>query len=197
MSAASISPEDEARANLYGLLARLFYAPPDRALLEALANADEIVAEDPDSAVAAAWRALAAAAGATDEEAVREEYEAAFVGTGKAEITLYTTAYTAKHSLDLPLVEIRDFLQSQGLVRRENAFEPEDHIAGLCETMRHLIGTPGKEAEQRRFFEAFIWPAAKPLCDAIVQSHITNFYRRVAQLAESFFELEHIAFDLD
>ena len=23
------SPEDEARANLYGLLARLFYAPPD------------------------------------------------------------------------------------------------------------------------------------------------------------------------
>ena len=31
-----VSPEDQARADLYGLLARLFYAPPDANLLTEL-----------------------------------------------------------------------------------------------------------------------------------------------------------------
>ena len=31
-----IDPEDAARANFYGLIARLFYAPPDKALYEQL-----------------------------------------------------------------------------------------------------------------------------------------------------------------
>lgn len=197
MSASPLAPEDEARANLYALLARLFYAAPDRALLEAIARAGEIAAEEPGSPLAVAWRALAAAAAVMDEEAAREEYEAAFVGTGKAEVTLYTSAYTARHTLDNPLVEIRDFLQRHGLVRRANAYEPEDHVAGLCETMRHLIAAEGKEIEQRRFFESFVWPAFRPLCDAIKQSPATNFYRHVARLAECFFEVEHAAFEMD
>ncbi|MGH8733149.1 MAG: molecular chaperone, partial [Burkholderiales bacterium] len=33
-----IPAEEQARANLYGLLARLFYAPPDAALLKAIAG---------------------------------------------------------------------------------------------------------------------------------------------------------------
>jgi TorA maturation chaperone TorD len=197
MSAAELAEEEQGRANLYALLARLFYAPPDRALLQSLAAADEIVAADAASPLASAWRKLAAAAAAVDEEAAREEYEGAFVGTGKAEVTLYTTAYTVKTSLDNPLVEIREFLLDNGLVRRENAYEPEDHIAGLCETMRHLIASDGKDAEQRRFFSAFVWPAANPLCDAINRSQGTNFYRHVASLAQSFFVLEHTAFEMD
>jgi TorA maturation chaperone TorD len=197
MSAAGLAEEEQGRANLYALLARLLYAPPDRALLQAIATADEIVAADAGSPLASAWRKLAAAAAAADEEAAREEYESVFVGTGKAEVTLYTCAYTVKTSLDNPLVEIRDFLITNGLVRRDNANEPEDHIAGLCETMRHLIASDGKDAEQRRFFSAFVWPAADPLCDAIMRSQGTNFYKHVASLAQSFFALEHTAFEMD
>jgi TorA maturation chaperone TorD len=197
MKAVELAEEEQGRANLYAMLARLFYAPPDRALLQSLAAADEIVAEDTSSPLASAWRKLAAAAAAIDEEAAREEYEGVFVGTGKAEVTLYTCAYTVKTSLDNPLVEIRDFLIGNGLVRRDNANEPEDHIAGLCETMRHLIASEGKDVEQRRFFSAFVWPAANPLCDAIMRSQSTNFYKHVASLAQSFFALEHTAFEID
>jgi TorA maturation chaperone TorD len=197
MSGAGLSSEEQGRANLYALLARLFYAPPDRALLEAIARAQAIVAEDANSPLAAAWRALADAAATADEEAVREEYEGVFVGTGKAEVTLYTSAYTARSSLENPLVEIREFLGQHGLVRRDKATEPEDHIAGLCETMRHLIALEGKDAEQRRLFEAYVWPAAKPLCDAIARSPNTRFYKCVARLAQSYFGLEHTAFEMD
>lgn len=197
MTAETIAEEEQGRANLYALLARLFYAPPDRALLDAIATADEIAAENPGAPLAAAWRRLAAAAAAIDEEAAREEYESAFVGTGKAEVTLYTSAYTVKTALDNPLVDIREFLIRNGLVRRENAHEPEDHVAGLCETMRHLIASEGKAAEQQRFFSAFLWPAANPLCDAIMRSEATNFYKPVAELARSFFALEHTAFELE
>ena len=42
----TLPPEEVARANFYGLLARLFYAPPDAALLEALAGAGDLEAEE-------------------------------------------------------------------------------------------------------------------------------------------------------
>src|SRR5205085_11567925 len=56
----SLAPEEEARANFYALLSRLFYAPPDAQLLQALAGADELDGED--EALAARWRHLIAAA---------------------------------------------------------------------------------------------------------------------------------------
>ena len=49
----TLPPEEVARANFYALLASLFYAAPDAALLAALAGAEEIVSEgagDADSA---------------------------------------------------------------------------------------------------------------------------------------------------
>src|SRR5438045_8608474 len=132
------APEEQARANFYGLLARLFYAPPDASLLKALALADELDAED--ETVAACWRGLLAAAAATEAEAVRAEYDEAFVGTGKAPVTLYACAYSLRYTNETPLAALRADLAALGLARREQAGEPEDHIAALCDTMPHLIG---------------------------------------------------------
>lgn len=196
MSAQALAAEEQARANIYALLARVFYAPPDRELLETLAAADEIAAEGGNQAFAMAWRDLRREAAATDPEAVREEYESVFVGTGKAVVTLYTGAYTVKTALDNPLVEIRDFLLARGLARKQDAHEPEDHVAALCEVMRHLV-TQGSAAVQREFFEKFLWPASDPLCDAIIHCGNVSFYRHVAQLAKSFAALEHNAFEMD
>ena len=86
----TLSPEDQARANFYALISRLFYAPPDAGLLAALGSADELEAED--ETLARAWRELCAAAARADPEALREEYETTFVGTGRSPITLSTSA---------------------------------------------------------------------------------------------------------
>ncbi len=190
-----MNPEEGARANFYGLLARLFYAPPDAALLQAIARADEIDAEQ--GGVARAWRDLARAAAGADPDAVREEYETAFVGTGKAPVTLYACAYSIRYTNEAPLAELRADLAALGLARRSGATEPEDHIAALCETMRHLIAVQRTElADQQRFFSRWIRPAMEPLCNAIVDSEITYFYESVARFAKTFFELELAAFEM-
>lgn len=188
-------PEEAARANFYGLLARLFYAPPDTALLRTLAAADELEAED--GGIALAWRELSKAAAEADPEALREEYEAAFIGVGKAPITLYTSAYSMRYTNEAPLAQLREQLSRLGLARRGESPEPEDHIAALFEVMRHLIAEQSRPLEeQRQFFERWIWPAAQPLCDAITKSELTPHYRPVAKFARAFLELEHSAFEM-
>jgi TorA maturation chaperone TorD len=186
-----ISPEEQARANLYGLLARLFYAPPDAALLKAIAG------ETLEGDLAAPWHDVASAAAAADPPAVREEYETAFIGTGKAPVTLYTTAYSIRYSNETPLVDLRGELARFGLARRAGAYEPEDHIAALCDTMRHLVAQQKADLEeQRRFFNKWIYVAAEPLCAAIERSDKTSFYKPVARFTTRFCTLEHMAFEM-
>jgi TorA maturation chaperone TorD len=190
-----VAPEEQARANFYGLLARLFYAPPDAPLLKALATADELDAED--ETLAACWRGLVAAAAATEAEAVRVEYDEAFVGTGKAPVTLYACAYSLRYTNEMPLAALRADLAALGLARREQAGEPEDHIAALCDTMRHVIAEQQRPLEeQRRFFERWIEPNYEPLCGAIERSERTSFYRHVARMAKAFFSVEQAAFEM-
>lgn len=189
-----IPPEEAARANFYGLLARLFYAPPDAGLLKAISTEK---LEGEESNLSQAWSELARAAASADPEAVREEYEGAFIGTGKAPVTLYTSAYTIRYSSEVPLAELRGELATLGLARRAEAREPEDHIAALCDTMRHLVAEQKRDLdEQRRFFNRWIAPTVEPLCSAIERSDKTVFYKSVARFAKSFFQLEQTAFEM-
>ena len=188
-------PEEQARANFYGLLARLFYAPPDEPLLKALAGTDELDAED--ETLAARWRELIAAAALTPAEAVREEYDSVFVGTGKAPVTLYASAYSLRYTNETPLAALRGELAALGLGRRSQAGEPEDHIAALCETMRHLIVEQRRPLEEQRdFYGRWLAPNVDALCAAIEASEHTSFYRVVARLAKAFFSLEQAAFEM-
>src|SRR5437868_2921013 len=190
-----VSPEEQARANFYGLLARLFYAPPDAGLLKALAMADELDAED--ETVAARWRDLMAAAAATEAEAVRAEYDEAFVGTGKAPVTLYACAYSLRYTNETPLAALRADLAALGLARREQVGEPEDHIAALCETMRHLIAAERRPLEEQRdFYRRWLAPNVEPLCAAIEAHERASFYRPVSRVAKAFFSLEQAAFEM-
>jgi len=195
--APTLPPEEAARANLYGLLARLFYAAPDAQLLEALASAQDGEAGEAEGGLGEAWDALARAAASADPEAVHEEYETAFIGTGKAPVTLYTCAYTMRFSNEAPLALLRGELSALGLGRREHAHEPEDHIAALCEVMRHLVAEQKRDLEeQKRFFGKWIQPAAEPLCAAIEKSDHTAFYKAVGRFAKSFFDIEQSAFEM-
>jgi TorA maturation chaperone TorD len=191
----ALPPEEVARANFYGLLARLFYAPPDAQLLETLAGAGDIEAQD--GGISGAWQGLCRAAAQADAEAVRDEYDTAFVGTGKAPITLYACAYSIRYASEAPLAGLRGELAALGLARREDASEPEDHIAGLCDAMRHLIAVQKRDvAEQAEFFNRWIGPAAGPLCDAIEAAAAVSFYKAVARFAKAFFDIEQSAFEM-
>lgn len=191
--------EDQARADFYALIARLFYAGPDAALLAAIAGADEIPAEDDGAPLAEAWRALGAAAAATDAEAAREEYDSVFVGTGKAEITPYASHYLAPSMQERVLVRLRDTLAGMGLAKNPSAAEYEDHFAGLCEVMRHLIAAGSGDAavqDQKNFFMEYLVPCYAEISAATVASPNTNFYKHVAVFTKAFLDVEAGSFEM-
>lgn len=191
------APEDRARADLYALIARLFYAPPDAALLQMLAQADEIVGEDDSLALAEAWVQLQRASATIDEEAVQQEYDALLIGVGKAIVPPYIAAHVERSSAENLLVDLRAFFAAHGLGRRDVVSEPEDHVATLCEVMRHLICVRQSGIdEQRAFFHNYLHAGGVRLCDAILASEEANFYKAVARFTKSFLELEHAAFEM-
>jgi TorA maturation chaperone TorD len=196
------APEDRARADLYALIARLFYAPPDTDLLQALAEADEIVGEDDSVALAEAWAGLQRACAAIDEDAAQEEYDSLLIGVGKAVVPPYVGAYVEGNSgnADSPealLVGLRAYLAERGLGRQASVSEPEDHVAALAELMRHLISVQQADIdEQRECFHRFLYPGAVRLCDALEAAESANFYKPVARFARAFFELERSAFEM-
>ena len=199
-SAQAVFEEDQARADLYALIARLFYAGPDVALLAAIAGADEIAGEDETAPLAVAWRALGAAAAAMDAEAAREEYDNVFVGTGKAEITPYASHYLAQSMQERVLVRLRDTLTEMGLAKNSSAAEYEDHFSGLCEVMRQLILFFGSDdvavRKQKMFFLGYLVPWYAGFCVEVMASANTNFYKYVAGFTKAFLDVERDSFEL-
>ncbi|MGV3653133.1 MAG: TorD/DmsD family molecular chaperone [Noviherbaspirillum sp.] len=189
--------EEAARAGLYGLLATLFYGPPGQDLLDALARDGR---EGGDSAFEAAWAALAQACAKADPEALRDEYEALFVGVGKPEVMLYGSWYRSGFLMEKPLAELRTDLARLGLERPETIGETEDHIALLCEVMRTLITSDdalhASLETQRGFHDEHLAPWAGRFCDTLENHPRADFYAVVARLAREFFSVERLAFDM-
>jgi TorA maturation chaperone TorD len=186
-------PEDKARAGYYALLARLFYAGPDAALLATIGGADEIASGAERSALADAWNKLAAAARAMEAEAARLEYDELFVGTGKAEVTPYASYYLAETGREKILARLRGELLGVGLARSEAAHEPEDHMAGLFDVMRHMISMGSDDAalqKQQGFFDRYIARSCAAFFGAISKSEKANFYKHVARFGSVFFLVE-------
>lgn len=198
--AVALDPEEQARASVYALLSRLYSAPADDALLSRIASSYEPEDEQPkghSGDFSMAWHELVAAAGAADGAAVADEYDALFVSSGRSEISLYIGAYTARSSLNTPLVALREFLAAQGLERRADVHEPEDHVAMLFEIMRYLILEQRSPVdEQKLFFDQFLWSGSASLCDAISAHSRARFFQTVAAFTKSFLVVEHDAFDM-
>jgi TorA maturation chaperone TorD len=202
-----LEPEDQARADFYALLARLFSDAADATLLAAIAAAAPLAPathlDDFGEAVglAAAWDALRAASAAMDETAAREEFQTLFVGVGKSEVSLYASHYLGPQS-GRPLAEIRGALARLGLARRPGSSEFEDHLAVELETMRMLVAgqddrRPASIAEQRAFFEQHLATWVFDCCAAICDCSIANYYLRVAQFVSAFLALERDSFAMD
>jgi TorA maturation chaperone TorD len=191
--------EETARAEIYGLLAQLYYSAAPPPLLEALrvapteAPAAGAFLEEP-------WRELVAAARLASDDAVAAEYADLFGGIGKPEVYLFGSHYVSGFLNDKPLVRLRDDLATLGLARDEAMPETEDHIAYLCEVMRYLIA--GEDAavsnltRQRDFFAAHLQPWVNDLCDAIAAHPKARFHAALAQFTRAFITVEAQGFDL-
>ncbi len=190
-------PEEErARANLYALIARLFYDPDAALLAQICAEGARAQKPEPATAFEVAWHAMVGACQAALPDEVRHEHDTLFVGVGKSEVTPYTSHYVTHSAPDRHLVLLRERLHALGLGRGDGVFEVEDHVSGVCDVMRHLIQSAAPEPDQRVFFEQFVYPGARAMLAAASVAPSAKFYRHVAAFAQAFFEVEKAAFEM-
>jgi TorA maturation chaperone TorD len=192
--------EELQRAELYGLLARLWFAPPDAALLEQFSVA-VTAAPEPGSFLEGPWQDLVAAMRATGVADAADEHARLFVGAGKADVLPYASFHIAGTLNDRPLVALRTDLAALGLANAAPEGETEDHVSFVFEVLRYLIA--GDDAavcnleQQRRFFRAHVQPwVAHSLCDTVEQHVAARLYAALARFTRAFIEVETLAFDL-
>ncbi len=191
--------EEIARAEMYGLLATLFYQPPDEELLAQLQAA---VTEAPHQGgfLEEPWRDLVAQARSMTAAQIAQEYNALFGGVGKPEVYLYGSHYLSGFLNEKPLVQLRDDLTALGLARDANMPETEDHVAYLFEVMRYLIAGDDVAVcnltQQSGFFSLHLQPWVSRLCQTIAVHPRAAFYARLAGLSEAFASVEAQGFDL-
>jgi TorA maturation chaperone TorD len=198
-SDSSALDEETARAELYGLLAALYYAPPTTELLAQLRVA---TTEAPTAGgfLEEPWRELVGAARELTDDAVKREYDALFGGVGKPEVYLFGSHYLSGFLNEKPLAKLRDTLASLGLARDETMPETEDHIAYLSEVMRYLIAgddvTVANLTRQSEFFSVHVQPWVMPMCDAISQHPKAKFYAALSGFTRAFMSVEIQGFDM-
>ncbi|HAX19973.1 MAG TPA: hypothetical protein DCY64_06785 [Hydrogenophaga sp.] len=191
--------EETARAEVYGLLAALFYAPPSPDLLAQLRVA---VTEAPAAGgfLEEPWRQFVGTVRELSDEQVAAEYNALFGGVGKPELYLFGSWYLSGFLNEKPLAALRGDLAALGLARDESMNETEDHFACVCEVMRYLIAGDDVEVanltQQQKFFSAHVQSWAPALCEAIAAHPKARFYAALAGFTAAFISVETQGFDL-
>ena len=199
LAGSSALDEETARAELYGLLAQLYYARPTPDTLAALRVA---VTEAPAAGgfLQEPWQQLVGAARAQDDQAIAAEFDRLFGGVGKPEVFLYGSHYLSGFLNEKPLVRLRSDLAALGLARGEAMPETEDHVAYLCEVMRYLIAGDDVAVcnltAQRNFFATHLQPWILQLCDALQGQPAAHFYAALAQFTRAFVAVEAQGFDM-
>lgn len=192
--------EETARAELYGLIAELFYAPPTPALLAQLRVA---ATEAPASGgfLEEPWRALVGTARDMDDASIQREHEALFGGVGKPEVYVYASHYLSGFLNEKPLAQLRTDLAALGLTRDAATMsETEDHVSYLMEVMRFLVAgddvAVSNLTQQAKFFAAHVQTWVLGLCDALQANPRARFYAALAELTRAFVSVETQGFDM-
>lgn len=199
MTEASPNPqvpeEDRLRAGMYDFLGTLLARPPDAGLLQKSA-----ALTGDDSEVGRAVRTLARIAAATGPGAVEDEYNTLFVGLGRGELLPYASYYLTGFLNEKPLAALREDMKTLGIVRADDVFEPEDHIASLFEMMAGMIlgrfAEPVSLDRSKRFFDRHIGPWAGHFFSDLESARNSVFYAPVGSAGRAFVEIEKEAFRL-
>ena len=191
--------EELARAELYGLLAQLWLAPPYAALLEQFKTA---VTEAPEAGALLQdpWQALVGVLRDTTEHAAAAEHHALFQSVGKPEVFAYGSFYLSGYLNEKPLAILRTDLAALGLTRDDSSVETEDHLSYLFEVMRYLIAGDDVAVcnleQQRRFFRTHIQTWVEQLCDTVIANPQAQVWRALAVFTQQFVRVETQGFDM-
>lgn len=195
-SGVSLADEDQARARLWALLGRLLLAPPDAAMLAAVAG----LGGDESTPIGSALARLGAVARLANTDKLREEYDALFVGLVRGELVPFASYYLTGFLHERPLANLREAMARLGIALREGVAEPEDHIGAVAEMMAGLIsgdfGEPADLATQRRFFEDHIAGWAGRFFEDLESAAAADFYKPVGALGRALVGIEAEAFEM-
>ena len=191
--------EETARAEIYGLLAALYYSAPSAELYANLCVA-VTEAPSPGAFLESSWADLVAAARSNSQADIAQEYDALFGGMSKPEIYLFGSHYLSGFLNEKPLAILRSDIAALGLARDETMSETEDHVAYLCEVMRYLIAGDDVEVanltRQREFFTRHIQSWMSKMCEVLTQHPKADFYRALAVFTQTFISIEEQSFDM-
>ena len=191
--------EETARAEVYGLLAALFYSAPS---IELYGNLKIAVTQAPAAGalLEASWTELVGAARHQSFASIASEYDTLFGGVGRPEVFLFGSYYLSGFLNEKPLATLRGDIAALGLARDEAMPETEDHIAYLCEVMRYLIAgddvVVANLTRQSEFFTRHVQPWVPQMCDALAAHPKARFYRALAGFAQAFVSIEAQGFDM-
>lgn len=191
--------EETARAEVYGLLAALYYSAPSQALYD---NIKVAVTQAPAAGalLEASWTELVAASRDQSLASIVAEYDALFGGVSKPEVYLFGSHYLSGFLNEKPLAALRTDIAALGLARDEAMPETEDHAAYLCEVMRYLIAgddvAVANLTRQREFFTRHVQTWMPQMCEALAAHPKARFYRALASFTQAFVNVEAQGFDM-
>jgi TorA maturation chaperone TorD len=193
-AAQNIDEVDVLRSHEYDLLALVLGRAPARDVLDRLA-----CLKGDQSPLGLAHIALGEAALETDPDALQREFFDLFIGVGRGELLPYGSYYLTGFLHERPLARVREDLNLLGIERVEGLFEPEDHIAILCEIMAGLAAGrfDAEQGADRRFFERHVKPWAARFFADLETAKSARFYRAVGRVGRTFMEIEAEAFAMD
>ena len=192
--------EETARAELYGLISELFYAPARPELLAQL----RVAATDAPTAggfLEEPWRQLVGVAREMDDQSIQNEHNALFGGVGKPEVYVFASHFLTGFLNEKPLAQMRTDLAALGLGRDDTTMsETEDHVSYVFEVMRFLVAgedvSVSNLTQQAKFFAAHVQPWLPAFCDALQATPRARFYLTLAELTRAFVSVEAQGFDM-
>ena len=191
--------EETARAEVYGLLAALYYAAPTQLLYDKLCVA-ATEAPAAGAVLQSSWSELVAAARGQSLAEITREFDALFGGVSRPEVYLFGSHYLSGFLNEKPLAALRSDLAGLGLARDDAMSETEDHVAYLCEVMRYLIAgddvAVANLKRQREFFSRHLRPWLPQMCEALAAHPKARFYRALAAFTQAFVSVESQGFDM-
>ena len=191
--------EETARAEVYGLLAALYYAAPSQSLYDNLCVA-ATEAPAAGAVLESTWSELVAAARAQTLAEITREFDALFGGVSRPEVYLFGSHYLSGFLNEKPLAALRGDIAALGLGRDDAMSETEDHVAYLCEVMRYLIAgddvAVANLTHQREFFTRHLQSWLPQMCEALSAHPKARFYRALAVFTHGFISVESQGFDM-
>jgi TorA maturation chaperone TorD len=192
--------EETARAELYGLISELFYAPARPELLAQL----RVAATDAPTAggfLEEPWRQLVGVTRDMDDQTIQTEHNALFGGVGKPEVYVFASHFLTGFLNEKPLAQLRTDLAALGLGRDDTTMsETEDHVSYVFEVMRFLVAgddvSVSNLTQQAKFFAAHVQPWLPAFCDALQATPRARFYAALAELTRAFVSVEAQGFDM-